>query len=336
MKTDQVEIIEFLKNNESAYPHPVSKIQLKETHISWILLTGKFAYKIKKATRFGNILNFSSLPLRRRYCLNEVAINKALCGRMYLGVVKIVPQKNGYQIVPLSSRFKASEYAVKMVEIPQKYRFDKLLIGNKVTSSMITKLAKKLCEFHKSAPTSSAIKRQGIPKQIQKKLDEDFATLFKLAKISSVYKRTLDSFLKRNEELFLYRIRQEKIRDTHGDLYLKNIFITKTRLYLYDRLEFNDILRYGDVCEDLAFLSMDLDFLGKNRIRKNLVNKYIRYSNDSDLSRLLPFYMCHKACIRAKVNFFFATNSKEPAARNAHLQTARKFLKLARTYFDCL
>lgn len=334
MKTNQAEMIEFLKNNKSSYPHPVSKVQLKETHISWILLTGKFAYKIKKAVKLGNILDFSTLSLRRKYCLNEISINKVLCGDMYLGIVKIVPKKAAYRIVPPSSTCKASDYAVKMLEIPQKYRFDRLLIDNKIAPTMITKLAKKICEFHESTPTSAVIRKQGTPKQIQKKIDEDFATLSKLADIDPLYERTLTSFLKRNEAFFQKRVDDKKIRDIHGDLYLKNIFITKRKIYLYDRIEFNDTLRYGDVCEDLAFLSMDLDFLEKTRIRRQLVNDYLYYSNDLDLSRILPFYMSQKACIRAKVNFFFAANSTDPTSKKAKLMTAEKFLGLARTYFD--
>jgi hypothetical protein len=335
MKANQAEMVEFLKNNKSAYPHPVSKIQLKETHISWIFLTGKFAYKIKKAVKLGNILNFSTLPLRRKYCLNEVAINKVLCNDMYLGIVKIIPKKESYRIVPQYNTHKASDYAVKMLEIPQKYRFDRLLIDNKVTPSMITKLAKKIWQFHKSTPTSVVIRKQGMPKQIQKKIDEDFTTLAKLTDMDPLYERTLTSFLKRNETFFHKRVDDKKIRDIHGDLYLKNIFITNKKIYLYDRIEFNDTLRYGDVCEDLAFLSMDLDFLGKTRIRKQLVNDYLYYSNDADLSRILPFYMSQKACIRAKVNFFFAANSTDPTSKKTKLKTAEKFLKLARTYFDC-
>lgn len=333
MKLNQEDIIEFLKNNESAYTHHVSEIQLKETHISWILLTGKFAYKIKKAVKLGSILNFSTLSLRRKYCVNEVAINKPLCGNMYLGVMKIIFQNDGYKITPIEEPGKALDYAVQMTEIPQKYRLDRLLIENKVTPSMITNLAKKLASFHKSTPTNIKIQRQGDPRQIQKKLDEDFETLSELARISPLYKKKMTTFLKENRKFFQNRVRDKKIRDLHGDLYLKNIFITTKRTYLYDRIEFNDILRYGDVAEDLGFLSMDLDFVGKKNIRKDLVKKYVHYSNDQDLCRILPFYMSHKACIRAKVNFFFAKNTMDITVKKSHLKTAKKFLSLVKSYF---
>jgi uncharacterized protein len=35
-----------------AYPHSVKSINLTTTHISWVLLTGDFVYKIKRPVRY--------------------------------------------------------------------------------------------------------------------------------------------------------------------------------------------------------------------------------------------------------------------------------------------
>src|SRR5918912_4224809 len=76
---------------KNSYPHRVSKkIKLEETHISWIFLTGSYAYKIKKQLKFGNVLDFSTLALRKRFCQREVRLNKILCHEMYKDVVKII------------------------------------------------------------------------------------------------------------------------------------------------------------------------------------------------------------------------------------------------------
>lgn len=331
---NQAGIIDYLKNNKNAYPHSLSEINLKETHISWVLLTGKFAYKIKKDVKFGNILNFSTLALRKKYCFKEVAINKELCGDMYLGVVKIVPENNsGYKIVPENIGKGALEYAVKMVEIQQKFRMDRLLIANKIYPSMIERIAKKLWDFHESTKTSNKIKQQGTPESLRKKIHEDFITISKLTKLDPVYREKLLSFVKKNQGLLMKRVKENKIKDLHGDLYLKNIFITKKKLYMYDRIEFNDLLRYGDVSEDVAFLCMDLDFLGRRDLSNQFIKSYLNYSNDEDMEKLLPFYLSHKACIRAKVNFFRAKNSENLILKKDHFITAEKFLKLAQTYF---
>ena len=120
---------------ENAYPHKISKIVVEETHISWIFLTGLYAYKIKKNIKFGKILDFSSLEFRKISCQKEVELNKILCGNMYKGVVKVVG-KNGDNIIRITNlehKGKPLEYAVKMREIPQQYRMDNLLLIGKLT-----------------------------------------------------------------------------------------------------------------------------------------------------------------------------------------------------------
>jgi|ERR1700739_3382540 aminoglycoside phosphotransferase family enzyme len=107
--------------NKDAYPHEVylSKIKIYETHISWIFLTGLYAYKIKKEVKFGKILDFSTLYLRRKFCQKEIQVNKILCGDMYKGIVKIVSRNKGsIKIVDLHTKGKPLEYGVKMLEIP--------------------------------------------------------------------------------------------------------------------------------------------------------------------------------------------------------------------------
>src|SRR5579884_1750238 len=89
----QNEVIQFL-NTKSAYAHDVERIKMIETHISWIFLTGRYTYKAKKALRFGKILDFSTLYLRKKYCKKEVDLNRFLCGNMYQGVIKVV-RSNG-------------------------------------------------------------------------------------------------------------------------------------------------------------------------------------------------------------------------------------------------
>src|SRR5919199_1363886 len=146
----QLELISSLSKNTEAYSHEVPKIAAKETHISWVILTGQFAYKVKKELKFGHILDFSTLRLRKKFCQKEVDINKILCSDMYIGVVKLVRQKRqkrglkqgkqSIKVVDLKSRGRALEYAIKMLEIPQKFRMDNLLQEGKVNSDTIDRL----------------------------------------------------------------------------------------------------------------------------------------------------------------------------------------------------
>ena len=244
MSLRQQKVVLSLEKEEEAYPHRVSKIRTEETHISWILLTGLYVYKIKKELKFGKILDFSTLKLRKKFCNKEVILNKVLCGDMYQGVVKIVNENGDKKIINLEQKGRALEYAVKMLEIPQKFRMDNILAVGKVSLKTIENLTKTLVKFHRCTPTNAMIRNFGYPKFIKKKIHENFETLRKLKTVDHKFENTLILFIKKNKKLFYQRIREDKIRDIHGDLYLKNIFILENnRFYLYDRIEFNDDLR---------------------------------------------------------------------------------------------
>lgn len=355
MSTSQIELLSLLSKNENAYPHKVSNVIIEETHISWIILTGQFAYKIKKELKFGQILDFSTLALRKKFSQNEVDVNRVLCGDMYKGVVKVVYQRkqqydeeqDGIRVVDLKTRGKALEYAVKMLEIPQKFRMDNLLHEGKVNSDTIDKLTSILVKFHHSTPTNSKIKSFGRPEFMKKKVEENFATLYRLASISHKFENTLNLFIKNKSSLFFERIKNEKIRDIHGDLYLKNVFIvpdSNKKFYLYDRIEFNDSLRYADVAEDIAHLAMDLDFHDRYDLRKHLVSAYMHQSNDTSLEDVIYFLMCYKACVRAKVSLFrakgliktTAINSEDRKKIEQAEEEARMHLQLADSYLELL
>jgi len=350
MNFTQAEIITALSSNRNAYPHKIEKIEVEETHISWVFLTGKFVYKVKKGLKFGSVLDFSTLNLRKACCQEEVDINKVLCGNMYRGVVKIVHRKemkindwHNIRVVNLNGKGSALEFAVKMLEIPQEFRMDNLLEKSKISSNTIEKLSARLVKFHKSSLTNSRIRKFGLPEFMMKKLDENFVTLSKLANVSHKFERTLKLFVKNNHHLFLERIRDEKIRDIHGDLYMKNIFIREGyKFYLYDRIEFNDYLRYADVAEDVAHLAMDLDFHGRKDLRKHFVSSYVQQSNDTSLEGIIWFLMCYKACVRAKVSLFGAMSAKDIDASEKRINIkrardeARMHLRLAESYMKLL
>jgi aminoglycoside phosphotransferase family enzyme len=339
MSLRQQKVVLILEKEENAYPHKVSKIRMEETHISWIFLTGLYAYKIKKQLKFGKILDFSTLKLRKKFCQKEVVLNKFLCGDMYQGVVKIVKEngKNGnnMRIVNQEENGRALEYAVKMLEIPQKFRMDNLLASGKVTLKTIESLTKTLVKFHRCTPTNAKIKNFGYPESMEKKIHENFDTLAKLKTVDPKFENTLILFVKKNKKLFYQRIREDKIREIHGDLYLKNIFILENnKFYLYDRIEFNDDLRYADIAEDVAHLSMDLDYHKRSDLRKHLISQYIEKSSDINLENLVYFLMCYKACIRAKVSLFRAKNETINKKIIAQIKESKDLLKLAESYLE--
>ena len=331
----QSSIISILKKDKAVYPHKVSKINLVETHISWILLTGKYAYKLKKELKFGDVLDFSNLSLRKKYCQREVQLNKLLCQEMYERVVKIVNYKDSIRFAELWEKGKPLEYAVKMREISQKYRMDHLLKQNKINKKTIDKLVSILVKFHKKTLTNPKIKKFGKPSFLFKKINENFRTLETLTKINPEFEKTLIKFIQDNKSLFLKRIKQNKIRDIHGDLYLRNVFvINNSKFYLYDRIEFNEELRSADVAEDVAHFAMDLDFYRRPDLKKYFLTQYLAKSQDAVLEVLVYFWMCYKACMRVKVTFFQAKNEQNKIKKKKLIKDAKKLLGLAESYMN--
>ena len=334
-RSRQHEIIQFLSTKD-AYPHRVSKIHVMHTHISLVFLTGRYAYKLKKGLKFGKILDFSTLALRRRYCKKEVTLNRFLCGNMYIGVVKIVKTSDGstrLELTDFDDRRKAVEYCVKMKELPQKFRMDNLLDAGRVDEDTIKRLASILVRFHLSTPTNSKIRKFGQPDFIKAKVDENFETISSMhISIDPKYHKKMNSFIDKNRKLFFDRIKAEKIRDIHGDLYLGNIFVVGSRFYLYDRIEFNDSLRCADVAEDVAHLGMDLDFHNRHDLQEILINQYISKSKDDTLKDILYFMMCFKACMRAKVSFFNAKSDSNTERGAAAMREGNHLLEIAELY----
>jgi hypothetical protein len=305
-------------------------------------LAGLYAYKIKKQVKFGRVLDFSTLGLRRKYCYKEVELNRKLCKDMYLGVVRIImlPGKDNNRVVIADSHTKTGrvvEYAVKMKCIALEYRMDRLLTAHRISLENIRKIASILNSFHSRTLTNKEIQKRGRPTYLKYKIKENFQTLAKLKYPAPHAESKLIKFVNSNENFLLSRIREKKIRDIHGDLYLKNIFIVKDRkYYLYDRVEFNDSLRYADVAEDVAHLSMDLEYHKHKDLQLHFVQTYISKSKDQDVERILHFLMCYKAFMRAKVSLFQASFEIANTRKSRLIKEADSHLDLGERYLQYL
>jgi uncharacterized protein len=332
MRTEQEDIVLHFKN--AIFPHKVSHIRILETHISWIFLTGKYAYKLKKPVKFGKVLDFSNIRLRKKFCQKEVVLNTILCGQMYQGVVKFVKAGNNYKIVNLKEAGEPLEFAVKMLEMPQKFRMDNLVDHNKVNYGTLDMLIDRLVKFHNLARTNATIIDFGKPRIMKSKIRENFRTLSYLTRIDTIFEDKLILFTKENSRLFHQRIKESRIKDIHGDLYLKNIFFIKGKFYIYDRIEFNDSLRYADVVEDIAHLAMDLDYHGREDLQQYIISNYIRKSNDTSLMNIIYFMMCYKSCVRAKVSIFRASQLANASQKLKHMSEADHHFRLAGKYIE--
>jgi len=320
------------------YPCPVAQVTLIETHISYVLLTGHFAYKIKKAVNFG-FLDFSTLEKRRRFCAEELRLNRRLAPQLYLAVVPIrgsVRQPRidadahdgGDRRVPIE----AIEYAVKMLEFPQSALFDGRLARDDLCAQQIDALADVVAAFHAQAASASPAGEFGAPAVIWRMAADNFGQLSALPSAAGDSARlvTLEAW-SRNEYAYLEAVFDERrragfIRECHGDLHLGNIALIDGKPVIFDCIEFNPELRWIDVVSEVAFLCMDLAERGRADFANRLVNRYFEVSGDYAGLRGLPFYLVYRALVRAKVA---SLRAAQEAGQDAQRQLAIRAQYLA-------
>ena len=317
-----------------AYPHKPQKIELVQTQMSFIFLTGEYVYKVKKPINLG-YLDYTTLERRHFFCHEELKLNRRLCPDAYLAVVPIIEEEGRLRI---ERGGKAIEYAVKMKELPQDRMMDVLLPRGEVTREMVAKVAEKLAGFHQEAKTSQEIAAFGKLNVIRGNCDENFAQTQKYVGVSigrEQYVRIrgyTDDFIQGNASLFDKRVKEGRIRDCHGDLHAAHVCFTDD-ICIYDCIEFNDRFRYGDVASELAFLAMDLDRYEQAFLSRHLINTYVSVSHDEELLKLLNFYKCYRAYVRGKVESFKLDDPYIPEEEKARiLAVAQSYFELAESY----
>ncbi len=312
-----------------AYPHNPQKIELAQTQMSFLFLTGGYVYKVKKPVDLG-YLDYTTLEKRNFFCHQELKLNKRLCPEVYLAVVPITEEKGQFWV---EGEGRAVEYAVKMLQLPQERMMDFLLSANRLTSEMVIKVAQKLADFHQKAETNPKISTFGNLSAITQNADENFTQTEKCidVTISSQKYRYIEayteSFIREKASLFEKRVKEGRIRDCHGDLHAAHICFSDD-ICIYDCIEFNDRFRYCDIASEVAFLAMDLDRYGRGDLSNDFVRAYVELNQDEELMGLLNFYKCYRAYVRGKVESFKLDDVYISE------QEKGKTLAVARSYFD--
>jgi len=326
-------LVEALLKPET-YAHHPQKVELVQTQMSFLFLTGDYVYKVKKPVDLG-YLDYTTLEKRRFFCQQEIELNRRLCPDAYLEVVPIVSRQGQMH---LGGKGEIIEYAVKMKQLPADRMMDKLLPQNLVTEQMVAGVAEKLAAFHDKARTSPEISAYGKLEAIKINTDENFAQTEKYIAISipsnkyNKIKAYTDNFLESNKSLFDKRVKDGKIKDCHGDLHAAHVCLANG-ICIYDCIEFNDRFRYGDIASEVAFLAMDLDRFQRADLSQAFVNAYVRFSRDKELSQLLNFYKCYRAYVRGKVSSFMLDDPYISAEeKTGVLGAARRYFDLAESY----
>ena len=287
----------------ASYPHPAGPVEVLETHISWVLLAGEFAYKIKKPVRLG-FLDFSALASRRFYCEEELRLNRRTAPGLYLGVVPITGKPPHVRI---GGSGPAVEYAVRMHRFPQRDLMAQRALEGAIGNAEADGIAAAMARFHADLPPAAAGCAFGSPQTVITAMLENFGDIAALDATAPVRKAiaALQGWARTQHQLlqsvFARRKREGFVRECHGDLHLGNIVLHDGKPVFFDALEFSERLRWTDVMNDVAFTAMDLIEHELPRLAARFVDGYLAESGDYGGLAVLRYYMVYRALVRAKV-----------------------------------
>ena len=312
----------------------VENVDFVQTHISSVFLAGERAYKLKKPVNFG-FLDFSTVELRRRYCEAEVALNRRLAPDVYLGVEPIVSDGAGLR---LGGSGEVVDWVVVMRRLDPERLGVRVLERGELSARQIDQLVEILVPFYRRARTGEGIDGYGSLEAVKFNTDENFAqTEAYVGKLISRERYEhirdfTDRFYRERGDLFGRRVAEGRVRESHGDLHLVNIFFYDPPI-IFDCIEFNERLRCGDVAVDLAFLAMDLEFRGRADFARRVIDRYVEASGDAGLGEPIDFYKCYRAYVRGKVSSFTSADpALDGAERRAQRNLARRYFGLAYRY----
>ncbi len=320
--------------NPQCYPHPVARVALLETHISWVILTGSYAYKIKKPVNLG-FLDFTTLAARRHYCDEELRLNRRLAPDLYLETVAITGSP---QQPVIGGSGPGIEYAVKMREFPQSALLDSALARGEVSVATIQALAHRIAAFHAALTPAALTADAAAAAALAPALDNLRKMLplldapADIAALNAVRDWTQREHQARSLP-FGKRGPAGRVRECHGDLHLGNIALLDGAATPFDCIEFNPALRWMDVISEVAFPLMDLEAHGRRDLAYVFLNSYLEASGDYAGVAVLPFYLVYRAVVRAKIGLIRAAQHGTAGQRDQRaLHAWPHYLALARSY----
>ncbi|MFM7752904.1 MAG: AAA family ATPase [Cyanobium sp.] len=297
------------------WPHPVQEpIGLVETHISWVLLTGPYAYKLHKPVNLG-FLDFTGLEQRLHDCHEELRLNLRLSQDLYLGLVAVVDSPAGLRVVeaseepgsaPLPGGVLPLEVGLRMRQFPQEALLPAALARGAIDGKQLEALTLDLARFHQRAAVAPADGAYGTPAAVLQPVRDNITALE--PRLPAHAHPLLEQVRRWSERCFAdirplleQRLAAGRVRECHGDLHLGNMLLLDGRIQVFDCLEFSPSLRWIDVISDMAFLVMDLEERGAPVLANRLLNAWLGETGDYDGLRLWRWYSSYRAMVRAKV-----------------------------------
>lgn len=329
------------------YEHPVDDITVMETHISWILLAGERAYKIKKPVDLG-FVDYTKLTDRRRFCQLEVRLNRRLAPELYLSTLVLIQTNAGLILRPLEAEEQLEsgatvvDYAICMQRFSQSQLLQHAIPNEQLTADHFERFAEDLARFHDEcdqAPDDAAF---GTESALREAIDETLDAIDQLKAFrQSVFGRVSDlrerisARLASQKSFFQQRQQIGAIRECHGDLHCGNLLLHDNEIVAFDGIEFNDNLRFIDRLNDLAFLVMDLERNNQIEFAQRLLNRYLEHSGDYEGMAGFSTYVVYRALVRVKVALIRAGQNRDASgASDPNVEEAVEYWTLAEAWLE--
>jgi uncharacterized protein len=328
------DLVHDLLRPEAYGPDHRAPVALRTTHASWVFLTGGGAWKVKRPVDFG-FLDFRALQARRHFCEEELRLNRRLAPDVYLGVEPIRQGARGHVIAGGDGR--VVDWALHMRRLPDQASAASLLARDALTAAPLAGLAQRLASFFRAARPTPAF---GDPAALRTNVDENFAQVAPLVD-ELVDRRSFDDIrafqvgeLETKRGRFAARVREDRIRDGHGDLRLEHVyFLAGAEPLAIDCIEFNERFRCGDAAGEAAFLAMELEAARRPDLAAGFLARFAEESDDFGLYGVLDFYLSYRAFVRGKVAAFLAADPTADGELRANKrEEARRRFALARSF----
>ena len=316
----------------AAYAHPVSGIRLIQTHVSWVFLTGEFAYKVKRPVRYA-FVDLRSRERRAFFCAEELRLNRRFAPALYL---EICPVTRDAGTTRMGGEGEVIDHAVKMRQFPTEDELDQLLSRNALPPEPLARFGRELALRHALCPTAPEISDWGTPPRVRAallrnleeclQLAEGLGTDASLEALRQPYTARLDAVA----AWLLQRRAAGRVRECHGDLHARNVVRYGGELVAFDCMEFEPAFRWIDVAEEIAFLAMDLRVAGHAEHAQAFLAGYLAESGDYQAARMLRVYGIHRALVRAKVAAIEARSAQSVTRERAAHAEHRRYVEWAR------
>ncbi len=318
-----------------AYGLASGEVTLRTTHASWVFLTERDVWKLKRPVDLG-FLDFRDVESRRRACEDEVRLNRRLAPDVYLGVEPVHRTVQGHAF---GGDGPVVDWAVHMRRLPDGASASSLLAQGRLDAGSLSAVADRLASFLGAARPTAHF---GAPAALDRNLDENFAQVAPFVG-ELLDQRTFDEVeafqrgeLTGNAARFAARVAENRVREGHGDLRLEHVYLLPAKdgpplPVVIDCIEFAERFRCGDTAAELAFLSMELECAGRPDLSAGLIARFAEASDDFGLYGVLDFYLSYRAWVRGKIAAFVAVDPSTPFAMSASKrEEARRFFGLAR------